>query len=209
MINETLEELFIELKQNNNIVIKKLELNKQPAAYADMDYVKGRKTVNARFLQFYSECNGITINWQAKEDDNGEIAGKVNLLPFNQAIVNWKGVVYFDDTPENDLIRRFFIIDFFVDEACAGFYATAEQKPDMFYYPFEGEPFNLELDINGYSKMLVEAKGFRYWQLAIKELITGSENHNSKIFKQHMPQLFPDFNFEDFEQRFNSLRLHK
>jgi hypothetical protein len=209
MKNEKLEKLFTELKQNNSIGIKKLELNKQPAADADIEYVKGRKTANTKFLQFYSECNGITIDWQAKKDDSGEVAGKVKLLPFNQAIVNWKGVVYFDDTPEDDLIRRFFIIDFFIDEACSGFYATTEQSPDIYYYPFEGEPFNLELDINGYVEMLIEAKGFRYWQLALKELITKSENHNSKIFKTHMPVLFPDFKFKDFEQKFNSLRLHK
>lgn len=209
MINETFEELFTELKQNDNIVVKKLELNKQSAADADIDYVKGRKTVNNKILQFYGNRDGLIIDWHAKGDDTGEVAGKVKLLPFNQAIVNWKGVVYFDDTPENDPIRRFFIIDFFVDEACAGFYATAEQKPDIYYYPFEGEPFNLELNIDGYADMLIEAKGFRYWQLAIKELIVGSENHNSKIFKQHMPLLFPDFNFKDFKQRFNSLRLYK
>ena len=204
---EKFKTLFSEIRENESIDIKALELNDYAANAPDLEYVEGRKTVDKLFIDLYKELNGVVIDWAAKEARHDDVLGKAKILPFQESIVNWKGIVYFDDTPEDSIIRRFFPFDFFVDEACAGILATVEQKPNIYLYQFEGEPFDLKVDINGYCELLIEAKGFRYWQMMIKEILTGTENYNSKLVKEYLPQLFPEFSFKQFEDKFHTLYL--
>jgi hypothetical protein len=199
---------FLEsLKTNPKTRVVKAEIGTEPVNIADIEYVRGRGTVHESLLIFYEQINGLLIQWEADKADDEDMVGRTKILTFNNAITNWEGVVFFNDTPEGSLLRRFFLIDFFVDEAAVGFFATSEKKPNLFLYQFEGEPFNLKLDINGYIIMLIAAKGFRYWQLVIKSIITGNENSISLKFKKLMPDLFPGFSFTEFEGLYKTLKI--
>lgn len=199
---------FLEnLKSNSNIKLSQAELDTVPKNPSDIEYVRGRGTVHESLLIFYEQINGLIIQWEVTRHDDEELLGRTKILPFNKTIVNWEGVVFFKDTSADSLLRRFFIIDFFVDEAAVGFYATTEKRPNLFLFQFEDDPFDLKLDINGYVRMLIASSGFRYWQLVIKSIETGIENSISEKFKKSMPELFPGFSFESFEELYKSLKI--
>ena len=123
-------------------------------------------------FDFHHELNGLTIKWAAAENVP-DIAGAVKLLPFKEILRDWKGVVYFDFTPDIERMKTFHPLDFFVDEACVGAFLdeTKESDPSLHLYTFEDKPIRLNLNIDGYVRMLVLSKGFLYWQYALLEIL--------------------------------------
>ena len=91
---EKIKTLFSEIRENESIDIKALELNDYAAKASDLEYVEGRKTVDKLFIDLYKELNGLVIDWAAKEARHDDVLGKAKILPFQESIVNWKGIVF-------------------------------------------------------------------------------------------------------------------
>src|SRR6266496_4126816 len=195
-----------ELRSNPSIAIQKittpLSLNK-----------KEKRTIKdvtpQDIFYLHNELNGLTIEWEGNEVENPDVKGSIKILSAKEILRDWSGVVFFDFTPPNARVRNFHPIDFFIDEACAGAFLNEADRVDssLYLYNFEGEPDNLHLDMKGYVQMMTAAKGFLYWQNAIIEIIEGKENSASRRFKEWMPRLFPEFEWKQFADLYESLKL--
>lgn len=160
--------------------------------------------------KFFSELNGVDIHWQSYKDKKKlNISGRIHLLSSEKVAMDTKDVVWFNHTPENSILRKFKIIDFFVDEAAVGFIEN-DATGQLYFYEFAGEPQPLGVAFDGYVQLLCMCKGFFYWQKSLLEMGTKTkELQETKDMKQHLPNIFPDFNFDAFTALFQKVRLHK
>lgn len=157
---------------------------------------------------FYSQLNGVITHWIHSDNKNDpSITGHVKLLSAKDVGSIGRDIIWFDHTPTNDPLRLFKIIDFFMDEAAVGFYENGDEE--MYLYQFEGSPAPLGVNFEGYIRLLCEAKGFFYWQQVLLALKTKKENLESKNFKTYMPQIFPDFRYDDFVKLYEEVKIIK
>jgi hypothetical protein len=195
-----------ELESNSQVKVKQvttpLRLNK-----------KEKESLNGitpqSVFSFHQEMNGLYIEWEGKRTKDPDVKGSVKILSVKEILKDWKGVVYFDFTPDGDRIRKFHPIDFFIDEAAVGAFLNEanQEDPVLYLFSFEGEPVNLHLDMSGYVQMMTASKGFLYWQYTIIEILEGRENPVSRRFKEWMPKLFAEFNWDEYVTFFNELKI--
>lgn len=178
-----------------------LRLNKK-----QREVVKG--VMPSSVFDFHQDLNGLTIEWTTTAEIP-DVKGSVKILSLKDILKDWKGIVYFDFTDDTDRIKKFYPIDFFIDEACVGAFLNEIDNQDcsLYLYGFGDEPINLNLDINGYIQMMVASKGFLYWQYSIIEILEGQENPVSQRFKEWMPKLFPNFNWQEYVNTCNQLKI--
>jgi hypothetical protein len=158
-------------------------------------------------IDLYESINGYTLNWQHTDyKDVSSVGGLCRILSRQEIKMPLQGIVWFDSTAADDPIRNFIIIDFFIDEACAGVYKDANDNA-VYFYEFESKPRSLNLDIDGYITMLCLARCFRFWQTVLIFIATGEERQEVNDFKKYMPLLFPDFNYDEFVSVYNSVKL--
>lgn len=167
-----------------------------------------RTDIDNELNKFYKKFDGLLFKWEAI-DDNPDNFGSINILKTKDAFADGKDLVFFDHTPDDSPLRDFYIIDFFVDEACVGVYGNHPELPGMHYFEFENETYPLYVDFEGYMKLLGETKGFLYWQKAILDHLAHSESFETKNFKEVMPRLFPDFSYEKFIELYESVRIDR
>ncbi|NEO93283.1 MAG: hypothetical protein F6K56_24905 [Moorea sp. SIO3G5] len=204
-----INDLEDELDGNPNIILESFK-TPLPLSKREQEVVQG--VTPSSIFEFHQNLNGLNIEWEINKkqsSDVKDIKGSVKILSLKEIIQDWKGVVYFDFTPESGRIRSFHPIDFFVDEACVGAFLNEKDRQELslYLYSFEGEPVNLNLNIEGYIQMMVLSKGFLYWQYSIIEILLDKENPVSHRFKEWMPELFPDFSWEKYIQKYNQLRI--
>jgi hypothetical protein len=198
-----------ELRLNRSIRAVTFNFFNSPANSQQIDELEKNGKIEKKVLDFYRLSDGFEISWRPVEVslEEHEIVGRVKINPFQKVVRNWSGVVYFDDEPENTPRRKFFPIDFFIDEAAVGFCSLEGYRDMMYLFKFEGGLIPLHVNFEGYLRCLLAAKGCLYWQYLSLELINGKENEVSGRIKQFLPQLFPDFSFESFEKLFRQVRI--
>jgi len=155
--------------------------------------------------KFYQTLDWFKIFWETNEEiiDGSKIYGYINILPSAEVLHDWKGVVYFDGDPADR--ANFKIVDFFLDEVCVGYYHDERKSDAMYIFNFEGEPEPLGVNFAGYLELLLMARGFNGWQRVLQNL-NGESVHQSD-FKIYMPQLFPDFKWEEFVGLYERVKL--
>jgi hypothetical protein len=198
-----------ELRLNTSIEVSAFEFFNSPANSRQIEEFEKNGKIEKTVLDFYGVSDGFEIGWQPVDTalKAHDIAGRVKVNPFQRVMRNWSGVVYFDDEPQNSARRKFFPLDFFVDEAAAGF-CTLEGYRDMIYlFKFEGDLIPLDVDFEGYLRCMLMARGCVYWQHLLLELTSGQENEVSRRIKAFLPRLFPDFDFQAFAGVFNEVRV--
>ncbi|MBD2534949.1 hypothetical protein H6G97_38160 [Nostoc flagelliforme FACHB-838] len=196
-----------ELRDLNNIQVNTCELTfYAPKKVREKAQEMG---IPQQILSFYENSNGFELNWEMLSSPDPDVLGRVKILSLSEVIQDWKDVVYFEDTELDDPIRTFRPFDFFVDEACVGIFLEEEFDNSLYLYKFGSEPFRLDLDISGYIKLLIAARGFLYWQNVIEALKTESHNTEVERFRTFMPQIFPNFSFDEFSNNYENLRLSK
>jgi hypothetical protein len=194
-----------ELRSTSSIKIVELQtplpLNKKEKGVLE-------NTIPTSIFDFHQELNGLTIKWQIKENIP-DVKGCVKILALKEILRDWKGVVYFDFTDDEDRIKYFHPIDFFIDEACVGAFLNEvdQQDSSLYLYDFGDAPVDLNLNMNGYIQMLAASKGFLYWQYAIIEILEDQENPVSQRFKEWMPKLFPGFSWQEYVQKYNQIKI--
>ncbi len=198
-----------ELRLNKLISLTAFNFFNSPANSQQIDELEKSGKIEKTILDFYSVSDGFEISWRPVNPilKKNEIMGKVKINPFQQVALNWAGVVYFDDEPENTPRRKFFPTDFFIDEAAVGFCSLEGYRNMMYLFQFEGDLIPLYVNFRSYLRCMLAAKGCLYWQYLLLELINGKENEVSKRIKKFLPQLFPDFSFQSFEKLFNEVRI--
>jgi len=68
---------------------------------------------------------------------------------------------------------------------------------------------NLDLDYEGYTQMALEGRVFNHWQQVLLYYMGDVDTGGSETetFKTEMPRIFPDWKWENFIARFESVRL--
>ena len=157
--------------------------------------------------QFYRSYVYGKLKWRLKDGDEYDLrlTGSINMLPLHEINKDWKGIVYFDSTPENSLMRLFKPIDLFSDDACAGVY---ENDPEhlMHLYSYEGEPFNLKLSVDNYVLMALSFKGFYFWQYIIQYFIDGNPNEVVQDYNGFSTTIKGLPSVDELKSRYNQLK---
>ncbi len=195
-----------ELYKNDNVDLINHESPATPRPKDIEELVMDKGIVLNGFKEYFSLYDRLTIEWKLKNKDQH---GAIKILTLEKVFIDGKDIVYFDHTPNDSPLRHFYIIDFFVDEACVGVYQNYPELSGMHYFEFENQTYPLYLDFEGYMKLLGETKGFLYWQKVILDYLSGSESFETKNFKETMPNLFPDFDYDAFIELYESLRIDK
>jgi len=55
--------------------------------------------------------------------------------------------------------------------------------------------------------MALAARVYYYWPKVLLDIQSGEESAETLDFKHNMPLIFPDFNWSEFEKKYQSLRL--
>jgi hypothetical protein len=195
---EALSTFRKQLRDNVRLIKKKNEIDEKPGA-CDPRWPEDLRA-------FYSEMNGATIHYlHLKRKNEPRVSGHVKLLPAAQAASGGEGLVWFSHTPAGSPLRRFKLVDFFVDEAAVGFYEGGDGE--MHLYEFAGDPTPLGVRFEGYVRLLCEARGYFYWQKALVALKGGPASQEADDFREAAPELFPDFQWARFTDLFESVRI--
>jgi len=164
--------------------------------------------VSGPYQALYSQVKEVDIGWKSfKFEKEPQVKGKIKILPFKQVFGDWEGIVWFNNHPNDKGLRHFRILDFFSNEACVGFYDSEDKSRELFYLYFGEKPISLSLDVEGYCQMLQKTFGYFYWQLAIIEIKTNKSGIESRDFKKYMPQLFQDFNYDEFVSLYHQIQI--
>jgi hypothetical protein len=198
-----------ELDSNNLVIKEKFEYQSTPADAAQIDTQRQLRRIEPSVLDYYAVQNGIDIKWKAADASlvENEMVGAVKLNLFSEVVKDWSGVVFFDNEPADSARRKFFPVDFFTDEAAAGFCTKEEYRAMMYFFQFEGDLIPLHVTFSSYLQLMLHAKACYYWQYLIMAIENKEENTVSERIKQYLPKVFPGFSFDDFEALYNKLRI--
>ena len=159
---------------------------------------------------FKTVNNGYATNW--KKDNDSFIGGNIQLAELRHLLAgtHGNGIYFNEDLPQDADIRFFHPLDFPTPETYGGFIIKPDEIYQSVYYLHgDNELSNLDLDFHGYTEMAFEARVFTYWQRVLLEYMNGSSSEIMEIFKAEMPQIFPDWSWENFITTFESLRISK
>ncbi|WP_020535966.1 hypothetical protein [Lewinella cohaerens] len=166
------------------------------------------KALPQKMIQLYELFDGWEITWAAVADD--EAGGRLHFLAMQHVMQNWEGKLYESkDLLEEELIEFFKPFDLVTDEAECGFLHRPGFASESIYYHRTGAPqlYNLDLDFSGYLEMALAARVYFYWPKVLLDIQSGEESEETTNFKQNMPLIFPEFNWEAFKEKYESLRL--
>ncbi|MBI1294126.1 hypothetical protein GC175_04100 [bacterium] len=192
------------LQDNHALRVVTAEFN-QPATAAELNEARHRFNLTEVMESFYSEVNGLTIQWERSEGkalpDGGLVAGSIDLLPVQEVFGDWEDVIYFE---KNDQFQLLYPFDFFVPEACAALYLDGSENPAVYYHYLGEEMISLGLSFGTYLELLLKSRGYWYWQMAVatsqSQGALTTISVEEKNFWRMMPQLFSDFDEADFKR---------
>lgn len=186
---DRLRALESQLRANPKITVTESLFN-PPASPHQIEQARRVFPVCDAMAAFYGSVNGLRIRWERKSGKKiatgGQAVGSINLLPIQEVFRDWKGVVYFDADDPN---RRCYPFDFFVEEACGALDVGEAGRPRANYLYLGERARSLNVDFAGYGRLLLQSRGFWYWQTAVAQ----PKSVEAKNFADVMPELFDDF----------------
>ena len=161
-----------------------------------------QERIPSKVLDYYKVLQHCEFIWTYKKKSG--IRGFLNIIPLRDPT----------KVTLEDYQYGLTIFDNFVPEACVGYYvAEPGETPneELYFLYFEDKPQPLNLDVEGYMQLLYLVRGFAYWQDVILFLQGNPEAMQSSVdeFKTYMPQVFPDFKWEDFVALYEKVKLRK
>lgn len=164
--------------------------------------------IDISIVNFYLVNEWWKVSWESKKNSKFKYEGSINFITLKQVLYNWDEE--FGGESWSLDMKGFRPLDMFYESAgCVGFYINRKDKKGLFLYKFDGKTQALDIDFEGYLKLLGMTKGYGWWQNALIEIQTGNSQPNVTQFKEEMPKIFADFNWFDFINLYESLRLSK
>lgn len=163
-----------------------------------------------QMINLYQICDGFKITWLS--DAKGTIGGQIHFIKYKQVIQDWKGNLFDDkDIEQNSLIEFFHPFDLITPEAQCGIMIGLEyEDPEIYFNPSPyPETEGLDIDLEGYLEMAKESSVFFYWPKVLLDIQRGEEGVETKTFKKYMPEIFLDFSWKRFVEKYESIRLSK
>ncbi|MNJ90965.1 hypothetical protein D3C87_86050 [compost metagenome] len=164
-------------------------------------------------IKFYSCFSQWKLHWKNKDNINIHIEGIIELQPLEEIFAGhwdetwadtWEGTEIAED-----MVGFRPLDSFYEGTGIVGFYINRFDKQGLYLYKEEGEPEPLHVDFEGYLKLLALSKGFGWWQNALIEISTGVHQPNTDSFRENMPEIFPEFNWEEFVALYQTVRIDK
>ena len=199
-----------EVKEDNKI--KYLDYNLRSTLKEEISELDRLDKVHSGIKEFYTDYAGSGfLEWY--KDKNSGVGGHIKFIDMKSFLGDDLSKFYDDELiEENEDIRYFRPWDYATPEAQCGFVIKPDVIYPSVYYNQAGRSslHSLDLDYHGYTEMALEARVFYQWQVVLL-------HHNgwhlgaveTEIFKKEMPEIFPDFSWDKFIERYESLRLSK
>ena len=193
------------ISDNKNLKISDVKYEPTKGDYSDFEY-KFMKKHKLGF--FYESLELLKLYWKTFDKYEIQVEGSFDINPIQKVMFNWD-----DDLGGNDWapdMKGFRPLDMFYDsDGFVGFYVEREDKKGLYLVHSDSSVSPLHIDFEGYLKLLIMSKGFGWWQNALVEISTGAHQPNVDSFKENMPKIFPEFNYEEFKNLYESLRIDK
>jgi len=211
---ETFNEILIEdllIAEEDNKTINEVKYNYNSTLKEDLHELNMLNLIHEGVKEFYTKIgDGFKLKW--RKNKNGSIDGNIQLATTKSLFADPKSFDFYDnETNENADINFFHPFDYSSAESYVGFII----KPDFVYKSLyymsisDYQLNNLDLDFHGYTEMAVEARVFNHWQVVLLYYMGDIETglSETETFKTEMPKIFPDWTWENFIAKFESLRL--
>lgn len=204
-----LENNLYDIQEENPQLIKEVNSrSNNPLEEPLLTKVTEELKLDTNFIELYRSYNGLKIDWAA--DDERTITGRMHFLSMEEITKSWEGYLYEDDeVAANADIRFFHPFDLISEEAQCGIIIDPNSDIKSIFYNYSGEMeiYSLDIDFKGYLEMALDAKVFFYWPKVLLDIKNEEESEEAKKFKEEMPKIFKDFNYNQFVDKYNSLRL--
>lgn len=206
-----LDQLYDRVANNQHVTITDKALPK-PARKEVAEY---EAKLPPELAKFYQEANGLTLRWQAIDQQYSEATGSVNILPcrhlFDETvwIIEPELLVINDDLAfanKANITGVFRRVDLFTDESSVGYFSDPQLGRQL-YYGYGHRFYAMKLDFAGYFRLLCAARAYLYWQHAILYTEYSYGKVEYERFRVQMPLLFPDFNWDTFLALYQELKL--
>lgn len=210
--NDSLYESLL-ITQEDFKTIEEINANGNSKFIGDLPRLTLVDSIHSGIEEFYRKSNdGWGIKWE--QEKYSSIGGNIQLAETRHLFADPKdNGIYYDETEEGSDLRYFHPFDFPTPESYVGFVIKPDTIYKSVYYMSisDNSLRNLDLDFQGYTQMALEARVFYYWQLVLLYYMNGKGigEQETETFKTEMPKIFPDWTWENFIEKFESLRLSK
>lgn len=199
------------IKEEKNGTIEFTNEFKMPINEESVKELRNNK-INDLIIQEYNESDGFNIFWW--KDSSKKIGGKIKFNPSEFLLKNEPVLdIECQMDPEMDQELKYFrFLDVPTMNSQVGFFVLPDKEPSKnLYFKMAGDKWasDLDLDVEGYLKMALVSRVFYYWQLVLIDIQNDNESEETKIFKKEMSKIFSDFNWNEFVNLYQSLRLSK
>lgn len=176
----------------------------------EMESLENSVQFKDSFFKNYHLGAEFGISWYESDANSKTASGKANILSLKKIMDRVSSSNYDPkDYDNDDPIVDFYVVDEFINEAGVGIYAGEHATNSLYYFALDERPEYLGLDFVGYLEMAIEAKVFIHWQKAILAIRKGKTNPETEQFKLHMPRLFPEWTWEGFVAKYESLKIEE
>lgn len=209
--NDSLYENLL-ITQEDFKTIADIRVDGNPTLKTDLPELTRLDSAHKNVEEFYRKTNnGWELRW---ETGNSSIGGCIDLAETKHLFAEPESLGFYDeDTDEDADIRFFHPFDYPSPESYVGFIIRPDTIYKSVYYMSIGdyELNNLDLDFDGYTQMAIESRVFNHWQVVLLyymgDINIGSSE--TETFKAEMPKIFPNWKWENFIAKFESLRISK
>jgi hypothetical protein len=159
-------------------------------------------------LKFYSCFGAWGVKWETRPDFSIRALGIFNFLSIEEVMQDWDNE--FGGNSWAPDMKGFRPFDMFYEmEGHVGFFVDRPDKKGLYLSETDGEAQPLHVNFEGYLKLLAMSKGYGWWQNSLIEISTGISKAGVTAFKENMPKIFPEFNWEEFVALYESVRIDK
>ncbi|MDN4013700.1 hypothetical protein QX233_14575 [Chryseobacterium gambrini] len=195
------------IKAKEQKKIKYFDIRTKPSLKVVLEDLNRLDIIHKGIKRFYEKRgDGFELEWWANEKKG--IGGKIQFAQTKYLFSEDNNL--YDEEDEEDL-KYFRPLDYPTPESYVGFIITPDTIDESLYYMSisDYELNDLDLDYEGYTQMAVEARVFNHWQLVLLYYMDGEGIGlvETETFKTEMPKIFPDWTWENFIAKFESLRL--
>ena len=163
-------------------------------------------------VEEYCEKSSTKFNLEWYKDKNNGVGGSLRLDLTIKNLFKEDLSKFYDEEmiQENIDIQYFRPWDYATPEAQCGFVIKPDKIYPSMYYNQAGRAslHSLDLDYHGYTQMALEARVYYHWQRVILHYNGWDLGEQETIdFKKNMPEIFPDWTWKGFIEKYESLRL--
>lgn len=185
------------------------------------DEIIERENMPNRLKDFHLKNNGFGITWQAKKIK--DLFGGFKFIPIEEIFQNYRNELYFEEDLEEDpLLENFRPFDEISPEVRCGFIDHPTEKIASIFILNQSNLNGLEdldIDFDGYIELMKMCWAYNNWPYILlyiqgeelKNLYPYDRPYKTLVdnFINNMPKIFPSFNWQEFVEKYNSLRLSK